>query len=179
MGLWPLLVPEEFEQSNSIELVAFYYLRHPRGLVNFVNLETAEWYFQFLINWAVGYILPSVGAGLYPIIHLSGHPDAPWMIPWWAKTYGHIVDLEIVATLGENLPENDPLQPSLQEGSWLRPRQYQAQSYLPAVSFCLECQGAQIRVLDSTSPTRTPSSGSTPTWSLPPLTAALAHHRCR
>lgn len=92
------------ELYDIYERTAYFFLRDLCRQINKGEIQALEWHFQYLMDWALNHVLPTVKAGRHPRVQAEWSSDDYNSIMQWKHRYPHDVDLEVLHALGHSLP---------------------------------------------------------------------------
>lgn len=130
---------DEAELNNILQRVAYFYLRRLREQVPRDEISSMQWQFQCLMEWALDYTLPKIEAGRHHRLVPEWGADTLEMITAWRERYSDQIDMQIITSIGENLPDIVRSQvPALQVMMANNMRKFTRKLCTPIVLACLE-----------------------------------------
>ncbi|KAI1342720.1 hypothetical protein F5Y15DRAFT_266068 [Xylariaceae sp. FL0016] len=103
-----IMVDSSFPDSRSklsevCDRMSFFYLRQLASQLSQEEVQSMAWHFQYLLDWVVNQLTPSVEAGRHSRVPKSWMTDDASLIATEVEPFANCIEVQLVQTVGENL----------------------------------------------------------------------------
>ncbi|KAI1490021.1 hypothetical protein F5X96DRAFT_638338 [Biscogniauxia mediterranea] len=92
------------EVYTILERSAYFFFRELRRQISREEISSMEWNFQYLMDWVLAHLLPTIESGNHTRIRKEWRFDTRDMITAWRSRYSDRVDLQTIHAIGNALP---------------------------------------------------------------------------
>ena len=90
--------------SEVCDRMAYFYLSHLGSQISQEESQSMAWHFQYLLDWAVNQVVPTVQAGRHTRVRAEWTADTYEVIEAWRNQYIDCVEIQLIHAVGECLP---------------------------------------------------------------------------